>query len=172
MFCFFHALLCLLSFKSFLWSALCLPLSVSLVPSWSAPLCSSPSFTSGFLPPRSPHLFLVMSLVSLYLVRVFPSLLVRSLSWFVFGWSCSWSCSCSLFGMFWIFFCIFFPMFDLNFVFLLCYFFVCPHLSAFGFCNQLLLNKSLPFFSPDLVSCVTAFESTSPSIVFPLNPLT
>ena len=39
----FHALLCLLSYKFFLWSALCLPLSVSLVPSWSAPLCSSPS---------------------------------------------------------------------------------------------------------------------------------
>ena len=45
MFCFFHALLCLLSFKSFLWSALCLPLSVSLVPSWSVPLCSSPSLS-------------------------------------------------------------------------------------------------------------------------------
>ena len=32
-------------FKFFLWSALCLPLSVCLVPSWSAPLCSSPSLT-------------------------------------------------------------------------------------------------------------------------------
>ena len=31
------------AFKFSLWSVLCLPLSVSLVPSWFSPLCSSPS---------------------------------------------------------------------------------------------------------------------------------
>ena len=76
MFCFSHALLCLLSFKSFLWCALCLPLSVSLVPSWCAPLCSSPSLSH--LASSLPSL-LTCSSVSVYLVCVFPSLLVWSL---------------------------------------------------------------------------------------------
>ena len=49
--CIFHAPC---PFKFSLWSALCLPLSVSLVPTWFSPLCSSPSL---------PHL--VSSLLSL-----------------------------------------------------------------------------------------------------------
>ena len=67
---FFHALLCLLSFKCLLCSSLCLPLSVVLF-SQCIPLVISPV--------GPPHLFLVLSLVFVYLACVFPSLLVRSL---------------------------------------------------------------------------------------------
>ena len=94
------------------------------------PLVTSP----GILPPLlafsllSPHLFLVMSLVSVYLVSVFPSLLVWSL--FAF---CLWLLLLLLllllpvwyvldfFGISYSMFDLNFD-FDLNFVFLLWYF--------------------------------------------------
>ena len=115
-------------------------------------------FSMSWHPPSasslvSPHLFLVMSVVSVYLVSVFPSLPVQSL--FVF---CSWLfillftlllCSCFLFGRFWIFLHFFHVWFELwlwfelcIFALLLClvlgcYFVFRPHLSAFGsaFCS-------------------------------------
>ena len=76
-----------------------LPLSV-LFPSWFL-MCSSPSLPHLASSRLSPHLFLVMSLVSVYLVSVFPSLPVRSLV--VFACSCA-SCPhgmCSLDFDFW-----------------------------------------------------------------------
>ena len=48
--------LCLLSCSLLVCSSVLLPLTI----------------TPGFLPPLSPHLFLIMSLVSVYLVCVFP----------------------------------------------------------------------------------------------------
>ena len=57
----------------------CLPLSVSVFSSVVPPLVISP----GLLPPLSPHLFLVSSLVSVYLVSAFPRVFVRSLVLFL-----------------------------------------------------------------------------------------
>ena len=91
----FHALLCLLSFKFLLCSPLWLPLSVVLFPSCF--LCAPPLVTPpGLLPPLSPHLFLVLSLVSVCFLH--------SLSGHCLGLSLYVHAPvrpCPLFGMFW-----------------------------------------------------------------------
>ena len=120
-------------------------------------ICSYPSLPHLASSLLSPHLFLIMSLVSVYLVSVFPSLPVQSL--FVFACSCSCSCSCSWSSWF----LVSDVWYELWFFFVLCLAFTlrlclavlgatlpfAPVLSAFGFCIRLLLNKSLPFVPRD-----------------------
>ena len=138
MFLFFHALLCLLSFKF----SCGLP-SVSLCLSALFPpgllLCAPPCRYHTWLPPSSlsspvPRLVISVCVVCVFPFTPRPVIVLYS----VFGCSCS----CFLFGRFWIFIAFFFSsMFDLNFVFLLCYFvsslvatlFFVPVLSAFVF---------------------------------------
>ena len=75
----FRALLCPFSVSCVLPSVhVCLPLSVSVFSS-VLPLVTSP----GLLPPLSPHLFLILSLVSVYIVFVFPLVFVCSLPLFL-----------------------------------------------------------------------------------------
>ena len=79
----YHVLLCLCFdfpcpslFKFLLCSPLCLPLSVILFPSCFL-MCSSPSLPQLASSLLSPHLFLFCSSVSVYVVCVYPSLLVQ-----------------------------------------------------------------------------------------------
>ena len=181
---FFHALLCLSSFKSFLCSPLWLPLSVVLFPPGLF-LCAPPPRYHTWLPSSSLSSPGPLHVIS---VCVFPSLLVRSLSLFsvcilslvvhapvhapvrtpvpclvCFGFEFSmfelnfdfWFVLCLA-----VFFCCYFVL-----LVLFCYFAFCPmFVFAFSFClikARLLSPWSLP-------SCVSAFGSTFPFHSFPL----
>ena len=79
-FVFFHALMCPLS--SPVYFPVFFPLAPSvycIVPFMFSHVLLPFVTTPGLLPPLSPHLFLVCSSVSVYLVCVFPSFLVQSL---------------------------------------------------------------------------------------------
>ena len=130
-------------------SVCCIPFMFSHV---LLPLVTSP----GLLPPLSPRLFLVLSLVSVYLVCVFSftpcPVIVLVCLWFLMLLFPVW-CVLEFFAFFSMFDLNF--DFDLNFVFLLCYFvsslvatlsFV-PVCLLFVFRNQL-LNKARLLFVP------------------------
>ena len=154
---FFRTLMCPLSFPVYFpcWismpSCVSCPLSFSyILPSGSLcllycslhvfsvllPLVTSP----GLLPPLSPHLFLVMSLVSVYLVCVFPSLPVRSL-FALCLWLSTLLSMLFLTGMFWILFAFWFELCylvcTLSYFLLVATLPLAPVLFAFDFWNQL-----------------------------------